>query len=170
MKSKEILRGLDCYDPEGRIFPHISRLSPPRVEPLELALILKWKFGRFKKTDKAIIKRIKVINKAIRLAATCGKEIDAVTALCTIKGIKISGASAILTICYPDRFTIIDKRVLDMLSISPSDASKWTPADYWSRFVPLIQTFSKRHALTLRQADQVLWGASVFRDIRARMK
>jgi hypothetical protein len=122
--SKDMEEGLDCYDPETRIFPKITDKISKGEELIKrnVLLILKWKLGRIKKSNSETVtdKKMAEINKAVRDARTTGGEIDAVRALDAVPGIGLAAATAILTVCYPDEFTIIDQRVSEALNLFPS--------------------------------------------------
>jgi hypothetical protein len=89
------------------------------------------------------------INKAVRDAGETGREIDALKALDEIPEIGLPVASAILTVCYPHKFTILDIRLLGILALYPSRLERnkpskpaddqWTAEDYWNEFAPTVQ-------------------------------
>src|SRR5574337_795194 len=114
--DKEIEQGLDCYDPESRVFPEIrKRLSKNEgLSKRDVLLILKWKLGRIKGSNAKTVsdENLKKINKVIVDAKKPEKAVAALKALDKIPGIGVATATAILTVCYPDTFTIIDERVL----------------------------------------------------------
>lgn len=159
--------GLDHADPEGRIFPRIAAKEPPSLTAEELLTVLKWKLRRVKASDTSILSHLDAINGAIRLAAQTGKEVEAIELLCGHTGIKLAVASAILTVCYPDMFTIIDYRVLGILRLKPEKADGWTAARYWDEFVPAVKRLC-RPGFCLREMDKALWGLSVYENIRAK--
>ncbi len=168
--------GLDCYDPETRVFPKIAQAKAgPELSKRDVLLILKWKLGRVKVSNyKTILdKNMVKINEAVREAGITGREIDALKALEAIPGIGLAVATAILTVCYPDKFTIIDERVLGMLDLLPSapksknrySTDDWTAAEYFNKFLPEVRKRSQEWSCTLRDADRALWGLSVNKDI-----
>ena len=72
----------------------------------------------------------------------------------------------LLTVRYPDRYTIIDWRVLEALRLQPATTDEWTSTTYISEFLPAVEDFRKQHShLSLRQADQALWGMSLNKRI-----
>ena len=60
---------------------------------------------------------LKTINKAIVDAKKSESAIAALKALDEVPGIGLATATAILTVCYPDTFTIIDERVTLEISL-----------------------------------------------------
>ena len=120
--------GLDFFDPEGRVFPKIAAKVANGLElsKQDILLILKWKLGRLKESNKGTIadNKMKVINSAIKDAGKDDSRIAALTALDGVPEIGLAVATAILTVCYPEKFTIIDWRVLEVLDLFPSRLPK----------------------------------------------
>ena len=72
--------------------------------------------GEYSKTvadDKMIL-----INQAVAQAQS--HEIEVLEMLGSIREIGLAVATKIWTVCYPDNFTIIDTRMLEMLNLFPS--------------------------------------------------
>jgi ParB-like nuclease domain len=167
--------GLDCYDPENRVFPRIAEAKTPQLSKRDVLLILKWKLGRVKGSNYKTVSddNMAKINQAIRKAGDSGQEIDALGALEEIPGIGLAVATAILTVCYPDKFSIIDKRVLEVLDLVPSTAKNknkystedWKAKEYFDKFLPKVKEWSMKWGTTLRDTDRALWGLSVNQDI-----
>lgn len=170
--------GLDCYDPESRVFSKIAA-NVKAGRPLrkrEVLLILKWKTNRLREDYSSVVGdgQMQIINEAIAEARNDG--LAALKMLHGIPGIKLAVASAILAVCYPKRFTIIDENVLEVLNLFPSGlpthkrsrytTEYWTPTEYLNEFLPNVEQHSKRWCCDLRKADQALWGLSVERDIQ----
>lgn len=67
--DKEMDQGLDCYDPESRVFPGIrKRLSKDEgLSKRDVLLILKWELGRIKGSNAKTVsgENRKKINRAI---------------------------------------------------------------------------------------------------------
>lgn len=100
-------RGLDCYDPEGRVFLDIAAKVKARRElcKRDVLLILKWKTKRLRDNYSITIgnDQMRSINQAIAEAKSNG--LGALEMLQGIPGIKLAVATAILTVCYPNRFS-----------------------------------------------------------------
>jgi hypothetical protein len=120
----EMARGLDCYDPESRVFPGVAKKIQKGREftKRDVLLILRWKTPSFKKSYSQTVNddNMLKINKALRDAGETGRESEALKALDEIPEIGLPVASAILTVCYPRKFTILDIRLLGILSLYPS--------------------------------------------------
>jgi hypothetical protein len=173
--SNDMDVGLDCYDPEGRVFPRIAETKTPQLSKRDVLLILKWKLGRVKGSNYKTISddNMVKINQAIRKAGDSGQEIDALGALKEIPGIGLAVATAILTVCYPENFSIIDERVLEVLDLVPSTAKNkskyttedWTAEEYFDKFLLKVRERSMEWGSTLRDTDRALWGLSVNQDV-----
>jgi hypothetical protein len=179
--NTEIALGLECYDPEHTVFARL----PDKIKrgiglsKREVLLIVKWKTTRIKDdnaktvTDAAMAK----INRAI--ADAPNHKIDALKSLDGISGIGLAMATAILTVCYPEEFTIIDTRVLGQLHLFPKrladkrrtkaepiyKTEDWTAEEYVNEYLPKVKTYSEQARCSLRNADRALWGLSVYKDI-----
>jgi hypothetical protein len=178
-RRAELARGLDCYDPESRVFPGVARKirRGRELTKLDVLLIMRWKTPSFKKSYSQTVNNdnMRKINKAVKDAGGAGREIEALKALDEIPEIGLPVASAILTVCYPPKFTILDIRVLGILSLYPSKLEvplrskpaddQWTAEDYWNEFVPKVQQRSREWRCKLRDADRALWGLSVAKEI-----
>jgi len=184
--DKEIEQGLDCYDPESRVFPEIrKRLSKGEgLTKRDVLLILKWKLGRIKGSNAKTVsdENLKKINKAIVDAKKPEKAVAALKSLDKIPGIGVATATAILTVCFPDTFTIIDERVLESLELFPRwyekkkkqkekySTADWTAKGYVQEYLPRVREYKDRWNKALREVDQVLWGLSVNRRVEKVIK
>lgn len=167
-------RGLDHYDAETRVFPRVaSKVGSGGVLTKEDVLqILKWKLGRLKGSNAITIcdENMSLINQAIKDSGELARRGDALKALLRIPGIGLASATAILTVCRPDQFTIIDWRVLETLDLFPGglpqerrrehSADSWTVEEYLDEFLPAIQRQGVEWGCELREADRALWGLS----------
>jgi hypothetical protein len=179
--------GLDCYDPEGRVFPKIAEKTSAGQElsKQDVLLILKWKLGRLKDGNSQTVTdtNISKINEAVRDARQTSGKIAALEALQNIPGIGLATATVILTVCYPEEFTVIDWRVLKELDLFPSNladdqqsskresedynADDWTAENYLSEYLPKVSARADRWDCSLRDADRALWGLSVHRRVQS---
>jgi len=75
-------------------------------------------------------------------------------------------ATAILTVLYPDNFTIYDKRVCGQISFKETNSRK----KYYYDFLPRIKEITQRQDLSLRDADRYLWGKSFYEDLKKFIK
>jgi thermostable 8-oxoguanine DNA glycosylase len=105
------------------------------------------------------------INRIVRDARIIDRRTSGLNALSKIHGIGLAAATAILTVCYPKNFTILDRRVLEQLGLSPSDTAKWTAERYINTYLPRVRECAERWGCSLRDADRALWGLSVQKRI-----
>jgi len=70
-------------------------------------------------------------------------------------------ASAILSVLYPNEFTVYDYRVRDQLNLKNIYSTK----KYFEYFLPRVQKEAKERGKTLREMDKELWGKSFFQDL-----
>jgi hypothetical protein len=173
-------RGLDCYDPENRVIPKFGGAKTvKKLSKRDIVLILKWKLGRIKDSCATTVAddSMTEINQAVQNANKPGGQIAALNALEKVPGIGLATATAILTVCYPDKFSILDQRVLAMLNLFPSrlgknkpakyDSAHWTATDYMNEFLPRVKECTERWGCSLRDADRALWGLSVDKRVKA---
>ena len=176
--EEQIEEGLDCYDPEHRVFPDFSKAKEGRkLSKRDVLLILKWKLNRIKNLNSETVSddNLAKINHAIVVGRTPERKCEALNQLMSIRGIGLATATAILTVCYPEEFTIVDQRVLEALDLFPPgsadrkltkhDTNDWTVEDYIARYLPKVKECSERWGRPLRQTDQALWGLSVHKRI-----
>ena len=89
-------------------------------------------------------------------------ELDKVT------GIGVPIASAILTVCYPNRFTILDYRAWEALFHFKMVMSQTMPNDiagYFSIYLPVCRAMAIKQNMTLRELDKAMWGLSKRKSI-----
>jgi hypothetical protein len=166
--KQDMSEGLDYYFPETRVFPQIAQIDGPRkLKKQDVLLILKWKLSRIKKSNDETVSdsKLRLINQCVEKAGRDGREVDALNELDEVPGIGLATATAILTVCYPDKFTIIDRRVLEILGLSPTKAEGWSAERYFQEYVPRVKEQSAQWGCTLRDADRALWGLSVRDDV-----
>jgi len=72
-------------------------------------------------------------------------------------------ASAILTILYPDDFSVYDIRVRNELGIKDFCGSKDQIEKYFSEFLPRVD--SLKRIKKLRDKDRYLWAKSFYKDL-----
>jgi hypothetical protein len=97
----DVEEGLDCYDPENRVFPQIaaSVSNGEELNKRDVLLILKWKLARLKDENSETVAdaNIEKINEAVRDARRTDHRIAALEALTNLPGIGLATATAILT-------------------------------------------------------------------------
>ncbi len=76
-------------------------------------------------------------------------------------------ATAILTILYPNDFTVYDIRVREQLGIKDFSGRKNQVEKYFLEFLPMVK---KNPGKNLRDKDRILWGKSFHEDLKLLLK
>jgi thermostable 8-oxoguanine DNA glycosylase len=97
-----------------------------------------------------------------KVAECAGDEVRMKVLVEEVAGIGVPIASAILTVCYPDRFTILDYRAWEALFHFKKVESKSIPVDIGSYFNYLgkCREMAREKNMSLRELDHALWGWS----------
>lgn len=117
-----------------------------------LETIFEWKTkgrGRsrlLKNTDKEIAD-------ALNLAFVAKTDRAAVAVLTGLSGVGVPVASAILTAIYHERFTIIDFRALEALSVDNAVIT----IDFYLKYLVFCRQLAHENNVSLRTLDRALW-------------
>jgi hypothetical protein len=141
------------------------------IEPIDLFLIFVWKSNRAKTRvrDKVKKKAGTFADGAAQISAAlfaASNPQERLRILMQDWGLRLPMASAVLTVLYPDEFTVYDYRVCNMLGLRCRDSYS---KRYWSEYLDykakVCEEVSKQTAgLTLRDKDRFLWGKSLWED------
>ena len=160
--KSDIEEGLDHYDPEGRVFPKIAAkvAAGQRLTKRDILQILRWKLGHVKKSNPLTIsdENLATINRAIKDACKVGHSLDVLESLEKIPGIGLPTATAILSVCYPDEFVIID---FHMLELFPFRLDALSAKKYLAEYLPKLKAQRDLWGCTLRDTDRALCGLSI---------
>ncbi len=161
----EVESGLDHYDMEGRVFPKIAaRVSAGQeLTKHDVLQIMAWKLGHIKESNSDTVsdENLVVINKAIKCARKVRCSVDALETLENIHGIGLATATAILAVCYPEDFTIIDWRVSEMLNQGGArkrGCPLFTASEYMADYLPMVKKQRDRWGWTLHDTSRALCG------------
>jgi thermostable 8-oxoguanine DNA glycosylase len=139
---------------------HDNFLKNHFLSPLEFYSIVIWKSNRSKtlvKKGLGTVKAIEQLTREIYLEDNLVKKVDQ---LVKIKGIGYPIASAILSVCYPDDFTVVDYRAKATLKRLnqriQGDPTSETNA--YLDYVTKCRAFAKECNISLRILDKYLWG------------
>lgn len=96
------------------------------------------------------------VSDAMRFRVVCGEW-----------GFPLPTGSALLTVLYPDSFTVFDVRACDELRAYHSLGARTRVASLWEGYLEYAAAVraAAPAGLTLRQADHWLWGRSRHRDL-----
>jgi len=134
--------------------------------------IVTWKSNRSTSKVKDGLKKANLTPRTLMAkVSACASDRDRMMELDKVTGIGVPIASAILTVCYPKRFTILDYRAwgaLLLLHFKKTKKDKPMPNnidDYFSIYLPACQVMAKKHKMTLRELDKAMWGLSKHNSI-----
>ncbi len=92
---------------------------------------------------------------ATRAAFVAPKEDGAIEALTDLHGVALRTATALLHWMRPERFPILDFRVVAALDVV--EPSSWEDVTFYSRTAGRIRALAAKHKLDLRVIDRALW-------------
>jgi hypothetical protein len=158
---------LAFYNPETYLFPGLAVrfAETSALDPMELYLILDWKAPRARtKHLRRLAERASgsFERAAVEIATQIGKSAnpkDRLRALLETWGFRLPTASAILSVLYPDEFTIYDVRVCDALRKYHDIADHGWPRVWveYEQFLAAVRA-ADLPVSTLRDRDRWLWG------------
>lgn len=163
----------------GTVGPQFRRSGT--LSATDFFCIVIWKSNRSKSTIANRLRKqdskgrsklnaiIKSLGKAIHKAATHQKRLEI---LLKQWGFRLPMASAILTVLYPDDFSIYDIRVCEQLEDFKSPAAKRPFDRLWEgyqAYLDAVRQATPRH-LSLRDRDRWLWGKSFIEQLESDLK
>lgn len=171
-RDYHLLANLEAYlvDVVG---PHFRKTG--ELRPGDVWLIFVWKANRAKTKVRNTIEKFggaAFVDCIPRIASDLYKATspeDRLKALMESWGMRLPMASAVLTMLYPDDFTVYDWRVCEEIGgfSTLSSRTKWK--NIWAGYVSFrdaVANAAPGHA-TLRQKDKYLWGASLLKGVKA---
>ena len=175
MRSKEsVIKFKKFYNLEKYLLDEVRTNFNQRhyLEVDEFFCIVIWKANRSKSKVKKRLQRIHPnINSAVKeITSTLYRRDnprDKLQYLISQCGFRLPTASAILTILYPENFTVYDVRVCDMLDGFRNLINRTNFDRLWAEY----QEFKKQVILAvpeeanLREKDRALWGKSFHDDL-----
>ena len=163
------------YDLERQLFGEISKnfRKNKTLSNEEFFKIIIWKSNRAKgKVLTGIKKNNKSVRRIMRDVYDTKNPEEKIKILTKIKGIGLPIASAILTVCYPNKFTILDYRVWNILLKDKKVKGKNSPktiSEYLD-YVDICKNYAKKLKLSLRDFDKTMWGRSFYEDLKKFLK
>lgn len=113
--------------------------------------IAQWKSPRRK--GLIVGNRQSVVTEILGLGCSATHERTAVAVLCGLSGVGVPMASAILTAMDRNRYTVIDRRVLAVLT-----GNRWEPiVDDYERYLGYCRKCALSYGVSLRDLDRALW-------------
>ena len=130
----------------------------------ELERILKWKLGKQYGRQKEIRKRnddetVKAVTKTAFSITHSNKEVETklkLEILSILAGVHIPVASAILTLCFPQEYSVIDYRNWRQIYITKEKKDSYSTTEYWN-YLNEIKKIAKEFNLTPQEIDLAIW-------------
>lgn len=172
VSNRSKMNYLKYYFLEDYLFKEVKNNFKKRgyLTPEEFFCIVIWKANRAKtkiknkllKVGGSIGEAIRRLTKEVFEASNYNKKLEI---LLNEWKFRLEMATAILTVLYPDRFTVYDVRVREQLGIKDFSGTKNQIAKYFSEYLPKVRSLSEKENLNLRNADRHLWGKSFYEDL-----
>lgn len=159
------------YNLETYLFNEVNKNFKKRkyLLPEEFFCIVIWKANRSKtKIKKKILALNNGLSGGVKLITNdiykAKSDIDKLNILLKKYKFYMPMASAILSVLYPDKFSVYDVRVREQLNMKEVYSAK----KYFNEFLPKIKEVA--NGKTLRDKDKYLWGKSFFEDLKKLVK
>lgn len=174
--------------PEMNLFPALAKefAETGKLDPVGLYVVLDWKAARAKtKHLSRLIKRAQMrgVGNDFRAAARqIGRDLTKadgperrLQCLIVDWGFRLPTATAILSVLYPDTFTIYDVRVCTQLNSFHNLANRKWSSQYWTEYLQFVRkvqarAHAERPGLSLRECDRWLWGKDRRKAVRKAIK
>jgi hypothetical protein len=163
---------LNYYNLEDYLFTEVTTSFRDRgyLTPEEFFSIVIWKANRAKSRIKRkllaqgndLASAVKNLTQELNNAAS---DRHRLSILLNTWHLALPMATAILTVLYPDRFTVYDIRARQQLGFNDFAGRKDQIDRYFDEFLPKVVAISQ--AKTLRDKDRYLWGKSAYEDLQA---
>jgi thermostable 8-oxoguanine DNA glycosylase len=134
------------------------------LDPYDFFAIVIWKSNRSKTRVKQGLATAGLSVKSLmRGVHQADSPVAKVEALLQVHGIGLPIASAILSICYPDEFTVLDYRAwesLQQLGVAALPGRFPDNTSTYLQYCQVCQGLARRMGLSLRDLDRALWARS----------
>ena len=140
---------------EERALEAGQKIASGELTRSNLMTIVSWKSPRSK--TRANENSDEDIRDALGFAVKTDVDRGAIAVLCSLRGVGIPVASAIMTVCDPTRFTIIDVRALETLGVKQYPSGD---TSYFLSYLTFCRNTAENFRVPLRDLDRALWQAS----------
>ena len=144
-----------------------------RISPSDFFMIIIWKANRSKTQIRdRLIKQSGDFDTSVRrLAASLYKSDGPKRRLEVLMkewGLRLPMATAILTILYPDDFSVYDERVCEQLGGFEKLTSRKFTDKLWNEYQEFLNAVhdATPAGLSLRDKDRYLWGRSLYQSVK----
>lgn len=151
------------YDLEGYLFDEVTTRfqRTGTLEPYDFFAIVIWKSNRAKtKIKQGLAQAGLTVGALMTQLAEAATPAAKVATLLQVWGIGLPMASAILSVCYPQEFTVCDYRAwetLQELGVTGLPSHQPTTIAAYLRYCQVCRAFAEHHQLSLRDLDRALW-------------
>jgi thermostable 8-oxoguanine DNA glycosylase len=163
LDKAELDRLAKLYNLEDYLFEVVSQRFREKqvLEPYDFFAIVIWKSNRAKtKIQSGLHAAGKTVEELMREVSQAETPQGKVKALTQVWGIGLAMASAILTVCYPDKFTVLDYRAWETLTgESMAGLPQRFPesAEEYVQYCQACRRLAHQVGLSLRDLDRALW-------------
>lgn len=171
MDTAELRRLARLYDLEGYLFTEVTTRfrQTGTLEPYDFFAIVIWKSNRAKtKIKQGLTQAGLTVGALMTRISEAPTPAAKVETLLQVWGIGLPMASAILSVCYPQEFTVLDYRAWETLQgmgVAGLPARKPVTVDAYLQYCQVCRAFAAQHKLALRDLDRALWAKSWEEDI-----
>jgi len=113
-----------------------------------------WKSRRQKKNYESEENDDLTVKEMTSFALRTKSEIARIRSLMTLRGVSWPVASVILHFAFPNKYSILDFRVIWSLGWSQP---KYYTFDFWQKYVNKLRQLAKKYKVSLRTSDKALW-------------
>lgn len=155
-KEQLIQLARDYEYPKDDVLRHRMQAAAQRgyMNLEDLLTVTRWKWRGSRPTDLAEQNTEAEVREISKVAFSAEGERLRIGALLSLRGVSWPIASVILHYAYPDRYPIVDVRVMKTVG-----GEKGYTLDRWLQFVDLCRTAASKYGISLRDLDKALWQA-----------
>jgi thermostable 8-oxoguanine DNA glycosylase len=163
LNAAELGECLKLYNIEGYLLDKVSERFKEEgtLEPFDFFAIVAWKSNRTKtKIRRGLEDAGKTIQELMLEVTQAKTPRDKVEVLLQVWGIGLAMASAILTVCDPDEFTVLDYRawnVLEGTSLQGLPEHYPATSDEYLDYCRVCRELAEQVGMSLRDLDRALW-------------
>lgn len=161
IRKTEFSELLMLYDLETYLFQDVhakfERGKP--IDDFDFYCIIYWKSNRNKTGIRNGLGKLdpgKLFDE-VRETEEAEKPKDTVKVLTKVKGIGIAIASAILAVCYPDKYTVVDSYVFKKVKEWGYLPDASLNDEGYLKYNELCKEWSHKYRIPLRDVDRILW-------------
>ena len=166
IEDVELRRLVDLYYLEEYLLERVSsRFSEEgTLAPYDFFAIIVWKSNRAKTKIRRGLDDAGVSTEVLmREVNEADTPLAKAEALLRIEGIGLAMASAVLAVCYPEEYTVLDYRAWETLLQWPVEGLPphypWTSQGYL-QYCQACRALADKKGLSLRDLDRALWAKS----------